>query len=542
VSLKEEGLAKNQITAVDVGTNSVKVLQLALTQTGIMIVNSGVESYQRQSASERISDGVIIDTLSQLISGRGIKTKPVVLALPRHSVTVKSLVGLPTSATDEDIEKMVPIQVAPELPFPIADAVYSGYNLQRSPEGISLEVVAAKRASVERYVDIAEKAGLKLKAIIPSSFATYGLIFDQLKGELAGRTIAVAEIGAGMTDICIIQHGRLAFSRSFNFGGNDLTEAFEKEYKLSFQMAEERKISSADLQSAGGDALAHQWAENLAIQIDRSLRAFTSEGAINGINSLWLCGGSSNVSGLDNYLANRLGIAVSLYNPMKGIEEQPLGEGVAAFGRGLSVPLGLGIVGIAGEKRTSTVNANLLPKEIKQREERVRQKVTAFVATVLAVLVLAGASLGFIGWHRSRKAAYQKVANELRVLERKEETHKATAALENSILMQRMVIPYVTPLEVLREMSERLPERTKIALTSLTVDKKGKVTMSVEAASHADLSKMIQILNEMELSDEVGIFDEVKYGAISSVKKQNRSVLQVQIACSLNKDAMQEVK
>jgi type IV pilus assembly protein PilM len=558
-------MAKNQITTIDIGTNSVKVLQLELTQTGITIVNSGVGSYPRQSAADRISDEVVMDTLSQLMRDRVIKTKPVAVSVPRHFVTVKGLAGLPTSATDEDIDKMVPIQVEPELPFAIADAVYSAYNLQRSPEGVSLEVVATKRSSIERYVDIAEETGLKLKAIIPSSFATYALVFDQLKSHLAGRTVVVADIGAGVTDICVIQHGRLAFSRSFTFGGNSLTEQFESEYGLSFAMAEERKIGEATLQGSGirrqgtgtsltpdensltpgtEDTPTRQWAENLVKQIVRSLRAFAGEETIDGLaDNLWLCGGSSLVSGLDDYLAGRLGIEVSVWNPVQGIEHGPQDAGILSsesISRGLSVALGLGIIGMAGEERTPTVNANLLPKEIKEREERARRKIMASVAAVLAVLILAGAGLGFSNWRRDRRALYEAVADRLKTLEQKEEMRSARAALENSILMRRMMTPYVAPLEVLRVMSEKLPDRKKIALTNLSIDKKGKVTMAVEANSHGDVSEMIQILSELELSDEVKLFDEVKHGVISRLTKEKRQIFQVQIACALNKDVIQE--
>ena len=96
-------MAKNQITAIDIGTNSVKILQMELTQTGVMIVNSGVASYPRQSAAEGISDEVVIDTLSQLMRARLFKTKPVAMAVPRILATVKNLTGLPTAATDEEI-------------------------------------------------------------------------------------------------------------------------------------------------------------------------------------------------------------------------------------------------------------------------------------------------------------------------------------------------------------------------------------------------------------------------------------------------------
>ncbi len=287
-------------------------MQLELTQAGIAIVNSGVKSYPRQSAAEKVSDEVIVDTLSQLMREKLFQTKPVAISIPRHFVTVKRLVGLPPSAKDEEIDRMVPIQVEPELPFAVAEAVYSVYNLQRSQEDVSLEVVAAKRTSAEKYLSIAEEIGLKLKAIIPSSFATYGVVFDRFKDHLAGRTVAVADIGAGVTDICVIQHGRLAFSRGFTFGGNLLTRRFESDYGLSFPEAEERKISEANLESVTEDDPTRQWAENLATQISRSFRAFTGKQTNGGIDSLWLCGGSSLIPGLDGYLADKLDMEVSL--------------------------------------------------------------------------------------------------------------------------------------------------------------------------------------------------------------------------------------
>ena len=538
-------MAKDQITTVDIGTNSVKVLQLSLTRSGLTIINSGVRSYPRGSASERITDDVIIDTLSHLLHERVIKTNPVAMAIPRQFVTVKSLTGLPTSATDEEIDKMVPIQVDSELPFAIADAIYSAYNLQRLPEGTSLEVVAAKKTDVERYINIAEQIGLKLTSIVPSAFATYGVIFDRFKEQLAGRTVAVADIGARMTDFCIIQHGRLIFSRSFTFGGNSLTEQFEKEYKLSFPEAEERKLSEVESQLDEEDTLACQWVDSLAVRIGQSLQPFRAEsgsngiGATNGVDSLWLCGGSSQAPGLDDCLSRKLDIGVNVWNPLEGVEGQTPEMETQSD---LSVALGLGIIGVAGEERTPTVNANLLPEEIRQRAARTRRKIMVFAAAALAVIVIVGASLAFMAWRHSKTALFDDVSSKLELSEQKEDTRQAKTALENSILMQQVMTPYITPLEVLREMSGNLPDRKKIALNTLNIDKNGKVTMGVEANSHDDVSQMIITLSEMKLLDKVKLFDEVKYGAISKITKDKRPVLQVQIACLLNKDAIQEMK
>jgi type IV pilus assembly protein PilM len=532
-------LAKDQITAIDIGTNSVKVLELELTQSEINIVNSGVASYPRQSTAEKVPDEAVVDVLIQLIQSKGFRTKPVAISVPRHAVTVKTLADLPASAKAEDIEKMVPIQVESELPFDIADAVYRYYNVQRAPEGVSLEVVATKKASVERYIDIAERLGLKLQCIIPSAFATYGVIFDQFKDQLAGQTLAVVDIGAGVADFCIIQHGRLAFSRSFAFGGNNLTQAFEGEYGISFQEAEERKMAEADLRSTDGSKLAGPWAENLTTQIVRSLRAFTGQGETNGTDALWLCGGGSLLPGLQDYLSDKLGIKVDLWNPLSKMKDESLSENEQMR---FSVALGIGIIGVAGEERTPTVNANLLPKEITEREERARLKIRTFAIAALAVLILAAASIGFAGWRRSQAAQYESLVQKLATLERKEEIRSAKAALENSILMHQIATPYLTPLEILREMSAKLPDRRKMALTNLSIDKKGKLSMNVEANSHADVSDVIRILNETKLQDKVKLFNSVRHGAISKVSKEKRPVFQVQIVCELNNKATQEIE
>jgi type IV pilus assembly protein PilM len=532
-------LAKNRITTIDIGTNSVKVLQLELSQSDIMIANFGVEHYPRQSASDKLSDEVVIDTLSHLLREKVISTKPVAMSIPRYLVTVKNLIGLPASASEDDIKKMVPIQVEPELPFSIAESVQSSYNIQRSQDGISLEVVAAKKSSVQRYLDISDELGLKLSAIIPSSLATYAVVFDQFKESLSGKTIAVADIGAGMTDICIIEHGRLAFSRSFPLGGNNLTDAFQKEYGLAdFQQAEERKLRDANLLT-NDENPAHRWADNMTTQLSRSFLAFRGERSSDNVDSLWLCGGGSRLTGLDTYLADKLKMPVNPWNPLSKIQSQKPDEDLQWS---MSVPLGLGIIGMVGATRVPTVNANLLPKEISQREERARQKIRMYVFAILAFVVIAGAGLGFIGWRSSKAAEIQKMTAKLETLEKKEVIHSAKSALENSILMQKMVAPYVTPLEVLREMSNKLPDRKKVALTNLSIDTKGKLTMGVEATSHGDISEMIQILSEIKLLDEVNLFDEVKHGVISRVTKDNRPILQVQVACALNQDAMQEIR
>lgn len=535
-------MARNYITTIDIGTNSVKILQLGLTQNGLVIINSGVKRYPRQTASEKPSDDVIVNTIKQLISEKGFNVRYVALSIPRHLITVKSFSGFPSAASDEDINKMVSVQLEPELPFPISESVYSIYNLQKSQEGVSLEVVASRRTYVERYLDIAEKAGIKLKTIIPSAFATYAIVFDQLKEQLVGSNIAVLDIGAGETDFCIIQHGRLSFSRSFTHGGNNLTQLYEKEYGLTFDEAEERKINEANLKAGLEDPLTIQWADILKTQVIQSIRAFGGKETNSGINVLWLCGGSSLIPGLERFLSEELNINTSLLPQLQGIERRLVAEEDIVQDTNITVNLGLGIIGMAGVERATTVNVNLLPKEIIERSKLIRRRFIMAIAAIIAVIVLTGIGLGFNSWYRSRQALYESLVKQIKSLEDDLVTKHAKSALEKSILIDQVMAPYVTPLEILREMSEKLPDRQKVALSNLNIDKTGKLTMGVEAISHSDIGEVIRILSEIQIPDKGNLFSEVKHGTVSKITKDNKPILQVQIICTLNKGTTQEAE
>ncbi len=535
-------MARNYITTVDIGTNYVKILQLGLTQNGLFIINSGIKRYPRQSTSEKPSDEAIIDTITQLISEKGFNVRNVALSIPRHLITVKSFSGFPAAASDEDINRMVSVQLEPELPFPISEAVYSIYNLQKNQDGISLEVVASRKTYVERYIDIAEKAGMKLRTIIPSAFATYGIVFDQLKEQLSGSNVAILEIGASETDFCIIQHGRLSFSRSFTHGGNNLTQLYEKEYGLTFDSAEERKIREANLKAGLEDPLTLQWADTLKTQIIQSIRAFGGKETNGGINVLWLCGGSSLIPGLERFLSEELNINTSLLPQLQGIEQHLISDGETVQYTNITVNLGLGVIGMAGAERTPTVNVNLLPKEILERAKRIRQRFIMAIAALATVLVLTGAGIGFKSWYRSREALYKSLKAQIGELEKDIVTKHAEEVLKKSILMDHVMSPYVTPLEILREMSEKLPDRQKIALSNLNIDRTGKLTMGVEAVSHSDIGEVIRILSEIQVPDKGTLFSEVKHGAVSKITKDNKPILQVQIICTLNKESTQEAE
>lgn len=515
-------------------------MELTLTSSGMIVHNYGSMKYPRNSAGDRITDEVVIETLIELIKEKGVKTKNVALSIPRQLVTVKGLSGLPGTATDEDIARMVPIQIEPELPFSIKEAEYSIYNVQRTTDNVSLEVVAAKRSSIDRYIDIADKAGIKIGFIIPSAFATYGVVFDQLRENLANKNIAIADIGAGGTDLCIIQHGRLAFSRGFPYGGNNLTLMIERDEGLTFESAEAQKLRTANLLPGFEEQLTSQWADSLSNQILQSIRAFTGKDSSTGIDGLLLCGGCSQIPGLAQYMNSKFDIDVSLLDEFSNVDTSLIREENNLNERSLTVNIGLGLISLAGKERTPTVNVNLLPKEILEKAKKIRQRILMALSATVAFILIAFGIWMFNSWQDSQARKYKAVEEQLLKLEKDPVIINAKQTLEKSILMDRVMVSYVTPLEILREMHEKLPSREKLALTSFNIDRNGKLTLSVEAMSHADIGEAVQILSEMKSPNNQKLFESVDNGAISKITKDNKPILQVQIICTLSKETTQE--
>ena len=88
-------MAKNQIVSIDIGTNSIKLVHLEQTLSGICLVNAGMEAYPQGDPMTEIPTGVISGTLERLWRRVGGRSSAVALSIPRLLVTSRRLTNLP---------------------------------------------------------------------------------------------------------------------------------------------------------------------------------------------------------------------------------------------------------------------------------------------------------------------------------------------------------------------------------------------------------------------------------------------------------------
>ena len=535
-------MAKNQIVSIDIGTSAIKLVQLEQTASGIRLVNAGIEAYSETNPTVAISTDVISETLERLWRRMGGRGTSVALSIPRLSVTSRRLINLPAAATDDQLSNLVAMQAETELPFRVEGTIYDYHDARRSEDALSVELIAAKRETVQQQIDYLKPLGLAPTSVIPSTLATSVLAgVVNHKDDGSTEMTMVVDIGAGRTDICLMDGDGLRFSRSFPIGGNHLTHLYEHETGADFELAENRKIVNAALdQQSESDASSYEWAEGLVAELRRSINGAKRELNINEdriVSEIWLCGGGARIRGLAAYIADRLEVPARFWNPLDAFQEvadtqRSNFQAVESFGDTLAVALGLGINAL-----TSRISLDLLPSEEKVKLTQAQQRKRTLMAVAAGLVLLVGLGLGGLTLSKVHQSKIVTLDGAIRNISLAESNAKRT--LTKDLAIVNLLAPRVSPLDIVRELSVRFADRTQVAWTTLNISRlddpeKAKITFNIEAQSHQDVSQTISIMAQS------GVFTSIKSGQVTSIERDKQPIFQVQITCNLAEDAIQQ--
>ena len=535
-------MAKNQIVSIDIGTSAIKLVQLEQTASGIRLVNAGIEAYSETNPTVAISADVISETLERLWRRMGGRGTSVALSIPRLSVTSRRLINLPAAATDDQLSNLVAMQAETELPFRVEGTIYDYHDARRSEDALSVELIAAKRETVQQQIDYLKPLGLAPTSVIPSTLATSVLAgVVNHKDDGSTEMTMVVDIGAGRTDLCLMDGDGLRFSRSFPIGGNHLTHLYEHETGADFELAENRKIVNAALdQQSESDASSYEWAEGLVAELRRSINGAKRELNINEdriVSEIWLCGGGARIRGLAAYIADRLEVPARFWNPLDAFQEvadtqRSNFQAVESFGDTLAVALGLGINAL-----TSRISLDLLPSEEKVKLTQAQQRKRTLMAVAAGLVLLVGLGLGGLTLSKVHQSKIVTLDGAIRNISLAESNAKRT--LTKDLAIVNLLAPRVSPLDIVRELSVRFADRTQVAWTTLNISRlddpeRAKITFNIEAQSHQDVSQTISMMAQS------GVFTSIKSGQVTSIERDKKPIFQVQITCNLAEDAIQQ--
>jgi type IV pilus assembly protein PilM len=310
---------------LDIGSSSVKVVQLKETSKGYQLVNFGIEPLPAQTIVDGaiMNQSAVVDAIKQLKTALRLKAKEVATAISGHSVIIKKIKVPPM--TPEELEEQIPWEAEHHIPFSKDDVEidHQLVNTQNAQGQMELLLVAAKKEVVSDFSMVIREAKLMPMVMDVAAF-TIQNAFEINYEAHADEAIALINVGAALSNINIVHGGTSAFTRDVTVGGNVFTEEIQKRLNVSQEEAEAWKIgsigeSATDVLPSEVESVLAEVADSVAGQFQRSLDFFLASSTDATISRIFLCGGAAKVSALQKALQEKARATVEIMDPFAKI-------------------------------------------------------------------------------------------------------------------------------------------------------------------------------------------------------------------------------
>lgn len=310
------------VVGLDIGTNSVKLVELDRTKNTFRLKNIGIAKLPRDT----IVNGTIIhaelleQTIKTLFSEYKIKNKNVAISISGHPVIIKKIT---TDLMPEDeLENTLPFEAEQYIPFSL-DEVNLDFQIlgpcEDKENKMNVMLVAAKRAMISDYVSVLQSAGLKAVIVDIDVFALENMFISNYSPE-QNITVALVDMGASVTNINIIKNGVSQFTRDIFMGGNQITEEIQRQLSINYEDAEALKCGE-QIAGINQDLLKdiiERASSTITNEIQRSLDFYISS-TYGEISQVYLSGGGSRTSGFREIFTKRVTVPLEYTNPFHAI-------------------------------------------------------------------------------------------------------------------------------------------------------------------------------------------------------------------------------
>jgi type IV pilus assembly protein PilM len=312
------------LVGLDIGSSSIKAVELKGSKQGYELVSFGLEPL----AQDTVVDGAIMDAplvagaISSIFEQQKIKTKNVATSVSGHSVIVKR-VTLP-AMTEEELYERIQTEASQHIPFDIADVNLSYQLLESVDSQMDVLLVAVKKDKILNHTNVLAQAGKTPTVVDIDAFALQNC-FEVNYDPDPGQTMALLNIGASVMNINIVRGGIPLFTRDVSVGGNQYTDALQKELDLSFEDAERLKKG----ESVAGVAEEHRAtilrsvSDILVLEIQKTFDFFRATASGENIQRIYLAGGTARVPGLVDLLREEFAMPVEELYPFRKIVINP---------------------------------------------------------------------------------------------------------------------------------------------------------------------------------------------------------------------------
>lgn len=344
---------KGQLIGIDIGLSSVKISLLSNPKKDVYRLEKYV-SFPLSEASI-IEDEIqkpdeIINGIKKAIKSSGIQKKIACLGMDGPNTITKRL-QVPDGVREE-VEDNILWESEQYIPFGADDSEIGFSILGRiEEEDVVDSVVGAIKTDVaETYLDYLKEAGITARVIDLNVFATIN-IFELIKEEdleaISDEGAIILDLGAQYTTVIVYKNGGPVLSKEINLGGVLITEEVQRNLGVSYEEAEDLKISGDENGNMIEDVLSivENHINKVLEELKKVLNFYIAAGSSEQVGKCFITGGGSNLPGMKDAIQDLIDIDVEILNPFEVIEikgkfsdeeiEEIASRGLVALGLGM---------------------------------------------------------------------------------------------------------------------------------------------------------------------------------------------------------------
>lgn len=316
------------MVGLDIGTSSVKLLQLSRAGSGYRVEHVAVEPLPEGAFAEHSINNVdeVGKAIRSAVKRSGTRAKHCAMSVSGSAV-ISKVITLPGDLGEEEIEGQIEIEAGQYIPYP-RDEVSLDFEIlgksARNADVVEVLLAASKTENVETRQAVAEMAGLTATVVDVEAFAIANAfeLVRKRDGVSDSAVIAVLDIGDVRSSLNVLRGGRSVYYRDHPFGGRELLEETMRRYGLDAEQAQfwkRREEPPAGFE----DEVLEPYRQNVIQQIGRALQFFSSSRDYASISTLYLAGGGASIAGLAEAVSGELGMNAEVADPLKNLKLAP---------------------------------------------------------------------------------------------------------------------------------------------------------------------------------------------------------------------------
>ncbi len=309
ISLRKfkDSFPKDRVSVgLDIGASAIKIAKLKISKETTELFGFSVEPYQND----------LPVALKRAVQAQGIERVNLSVSGP---ATIIRYAYFP-KMTSAELKQALKFEAQKHIPFSMDEINLDAYILNaNAPEAKMLVVLAAvKKDFLNQRLGLLKDASVRANVVDIDSLALINAFNFNCAEENSGKSIALLNIGAVVSNLSILEDGIPRLSRDIHMGGKNFTQKIVETLGLDFNSAEELKLNP-DKEKALKVSLAFEAVlTKLAAEIRTSFDYYESQSA-SSVGKIFLSGGASLYPGLKGMLAGFLGMEVDYWDPLKRV-------------------------------------------------------------------------------------------------------------------------------------------------------------------------------------------------------------------------------